>query len=294
MLTLADSLFYIVFTGQILLTSWYIPRKILGRMQHVMTTYPPAQYPKLYPKPVEYYQVGQWKFRLICRLIFLLGFVIMFAMLFIVDHATFADDGFISVAWPAGYGIIQFVPLMMLELSEFGQFRLMRKANDSSQRKANLRPRRFFGFVSPQLFAIAATLLVAAVFLDLYVAGFPVEWDRDGAQRALVLVATNGLLAALGGWILHGRNLNPHQSFDDRARQISASLQSFIYVSMAMSVFFMTQAVDDIYPLDLMNAALMSVYFQAIVLLSVGHLLRNIKVDELDFDVYKGNGAATA
>ena len=55
----SNNLFYIVFLGQILLTSWYFPRRLLGRMQHVLDTYPPSQYPKLYPRPVEEYRMAQ-------------------------------------------------------------------------------------------------------------------------------------------------------------------------------------------------------------------------------------------
>lgn len=120
MLTWTDSLFYIAFLGQIYLISYYYPEKILGRMKYVLDTYPPASYPKLYSKPVEYYQIGQWKFKMVNRFIVLLGFAIILATLFVVDHNSFADDGFVSQAWPAVYGMIQFLPLMALEFSEFG------------------------------------------------------------------------------------------------------------------------------------------------------------------------------
>ena len=156
MLTWVDSLFYIAFLGQIFLISYYFPEKILGRMRYVLETYPPSKYPKLYPKPVEYYRIGQWAFKVINRFIILLGFLILLAMLFVVDHGSFADDGFISEAWPAAYGMIQFLPLMLLEFSEFSQFKLMRKANAATTRKAELRRRRLFGVVSPSLLGLAS------------------------------------------------------------------------------------------------------------------------------------------
>jgi len=130
-----NTLFYIVFLSQIFLLSFYLPGKILGRMKSVLEVYPPSQYPKLYPRPVEYYKKGQRRYRFVNRAIFLLGFVILFALLFIVDHASFADDGFISEAWPAAYGMIQFLPLIFLEFSEFSQFKQMRKANQDTTRK---------------------------------------------------------------------------------------------------------------------------------------------------------------
>lgn len=60
-------------------------------MRNVLETYPPSTYPKLYPKPIEYYKRGQWGFKLASRIIMVLGFVILFAVMFLVDHSTFAD-----------------------------------------------------------------------------------------------------------------------------------------------------------------------------------------------------------
>ncbi len=290
MLTWNNLLFYIAFLGQILLISYYFPEKILGRMRYVLNTYPPDQYPKLYPKSVEYYKIGQWAFKVAYRTIMVIGFVILFAIIFIIDHSTFADDGYISEFWPMVYGVIQFVPLVLLEFSEFGQLKLMRKANKSSTRTAQLRPRRLFDFISPQLFGFTLVMYLAAIVIDLYVHDFAVDWTHDTVQRAMVLSVTNLLLVAMGAWLLHGQRLNPHQSVEDRSKHIRASLSSFLYISIAMSVFFMTQAADDVYDIDYLDATLLSVYFQVIVLLSIGHVLRSQRVEDMNFDVYKEKG----
>jgi uncharacterized membrane protein len=292
MLTSVDSLFYVAFLGQIFLISWYFPEKILRRMKYVLKTYPPSQYPRLYPKPIEYYQTGQWAFRLVNRIIIVAGFVILFVMLFVVDHNSFADDGYISEFWPAAYGAVQFLPLMFLEFSECNQFRMMRKANVSTTRTADLSRRGLFGFVSPRLFASAILLIVATLLFDLYVLDFEIRWGRDAVQRAMVLIVTNLLLVVVGVWNLRGRKMNPHQARDDRTRQITTALHSLLYVSMAMSVFFMTQTADDLYDLDFLDATLMSLYFQLIVVLSLGHVLRSLSLENVNFDVYRDNGEA--
>ena len=242
MLTSTNSLFYIAFLGQIFILSYYFPKKILARMQYVMDTYPPSQYPRLYPKLIEYYRLGQLRFKYVALFIAVLGFVILYAIIFLVDHSTFADDGYISEAWPAAYGVIQFLPLMAL---------------------------------------------------DLYVHQFTIEWGHDTVQRAIVLIITNLLLAGLGAWLLYGKKINPHQSPDNRNQQISTNLHSFLFVSMAMSAFFMTQAADDIYNLDFLDATLMTLYFQAIAFLSLGYALRNQKLEDVDFEVYKDADANT-
>ena len=47
--------FLLVFLAQIYVGSYYIPKKILHRMQRVYTMYPPSEYPKLYPYSLPHY-----------------------------------------------------------------------------------------------------------------------------------------------------------------------------------------------------------------------------------------------
>lgn len=291
MTTWTDSFFYIAFLGQIFLISWYFPEKLLTRMRYVLKTFPPEQYPKLYPQSIEHYRIGHSVFRIANRIVVAIGLAVLLLVMFVVDHASFADDGYISEFWPSVYGVIQFIPLLGLEISEFGQMRLMRKADVSSTRKADLRPRRLFDHVSPQLFGLALGAIAATIFVDLYVHDFEFSFGHDTGQRAIVLIATNGMLAVLGAWLLYGKKLNPHQASEDRARHVSAALTSFAYCSIVMSLFFVVSAIDDVFDIDFLDAAVMSLYFQAVVALSLGVLLRSQPVEEINFDVYKENGA---
>lgn len=289
----SNNLFYIAFLGQIFLLSYYFPNKVLARMQYVLASYPPETYPKLYPRPVEHYKLAHLAFKYASRFILLLGFLILFTVMFWLDHSTFADDGFISEAWPAAYGMIQFLPLMAVEFSELSHFKQMRNANSASRRTAELRRRGLTDFVSPGLLSMAILLFAGAILFDLYVHDFAVTWGHDTVQRALVLSATNGLLAIVGAWNLYGRKLDPHQSAENRFQRISINVKSLLCVSMVLSVFIAVTAADDMYKLDFLDAAIMSIYFQAIAYFSLGYTLRSIKLDAIDFDVYK-NDAATA
>ncbi len=291
MLTSSNVIFYIAFLGQIFLVSYYFPGKILARIKFVRETYPPEQYPRLYPKQENQFAVGFQRYKLISRIIFGLGFVILFMVMFVVDQATFADDGYVSEAFPAVYGMIQFLPLVALEISEFKQFKLMRQANVSPTRTADLRRRGLFDLVSPRLFFLALTVLLGAIVFDLYVHDFDFSTGRDSIQRMLVLVATNLLLVVLAAWLMYGKKQNPHQSADDRIKHIGVALHSYLYVSMALSVFWMTQAADDLYDLAFLDATIMSVYFQVIALLSIGTLLRNMKLGDTNFEVYRDSSA---
>lgn len=289
----SNTLFYIAFLGQIFLISHYFSGKLLARMRYVLEAYPPDAYPRLYPRPIEHYRMAHRAFEVASRFVFGLGLFILIALMFWVDHITIADDGFISEAWPAAYGLIQFIPLMAVEFSECGHMKLMRKANPSSIRKAELRRRGLFDFVSPALLATAVLLFLLSVLFDFYANDFRVSWDSDAAQRTITFTITNLLLAAVGAWNLLGRRQDPHQSAQDRERRIKAALNSLIYVSMAMSVYSFTASADDLYNLDFIDAFLISVYFQVIVVLSLGHMLRSVRPDDINFDVYRNDAVVT-
>jgi hypothetical protein len=289
----SNNLFYIAFLSQIFVLSYYLPNKLLARMQHVFASYPPETYPKLYPKPAEHYKASHRTFRFASRFILALGFVILFAIMFRVDHSSFADHGYISVFWPAAYGLLQFLPLMAIEISEFSHMKQMKRAHVSSTRTADLRRRGLTDMVSPALLAAAVLLFAGAILFDLYVHDFAVSWGHDTVQRALVMTVTNGLLAIVGAWNLYGRKLDPHQTAADRAQRIAVSLKSLLFVSMALSVFIGMTAADDKYNLQPVEAMIMSVYFQVIALLSLGYSLSSLKTEEIDFDVYRNDVTAT-
>jgi hypothetical protein len=207
--------------------------------------------------------------------------------MFVIDHSTFADDGYISEVFPLGYGLIQFLPLMALELSEFGHLKQMRKANESTVRKTELTRRGLFDVVSPALFAMTLLFFAGAILFDLYAHDFEIIWGHDTVERAIVLTMTNLMLVGVGAFTLYSRTRDPYQSSADRTRKLSASMRTLFYCSMALSVFFVTAAADDMFDINYLDAVVMSVYFQGVVLLSLGNILRNVKVEDIDFDVYK-------
>jgi hypothetical protein len=59
----SNNLFYIAFVSQIYLLSYYFPQKLLARMRHVLASYPPETYPKLYPRPIEDYKKAHRGFK---------------------------------------------------------------------------------------------------------------------------------------------------------------------------------------------------------------------------------------
>lgn len=58
---------------------------------------------------------------------------------------------------------------------------------------------------------------------------------------------------------------------------------------MALSEFNAVIADDDAYDLNHLEATHVSIYFQAVALLSLGCTLKRIRPEEIDFDVYRND-----
>ena len=104
-------LFHFVFLCQILLISWYYPRKMLGRMRYVLETYPPSTYPKLYPKPIEYYEKARRSYRIMNRVILLAGLLLLAVLL---GYSRSGKWYHVIAMW---YFFVQCLPVMLLDLS---------------------------------------------------------------------------------------------------------------------------------------------------------------------------------
>lgn len=276
-------LFYFVFLSQIMLLSWYFPRKILGRVKFVLETYPPSEYPKLYPKPIEVYQTGQRIYRIINQVILVGGFILMFA----AGLWDYSSDGRVSDLLPFFYFMVQMAPVMLVELSEFAYFKLMRKTDSRTRRKAELHPRRLFDFISPTIFGAAIFMNIACIFYYLYIDQFQFHWGNDTFVISISLITMNALFAGIIYWNLSGKKMNPYQSSKDRIRQIENTVKSLVFVSIGASIFIMVTAGINEFDLDYLEPSIMSLYLQLIALVSVGTTLRTLRIEDINFDVYK-------
>ena len=54
---------------------------MLSRIQHVFETYPPSKYPKLYPKPIEYYEKARRNYKNTNLFILLAGLLLLGVLL---------------------------------------------------------------------------------------------------------------------------------------------------------------------------------------------------------------------
>lgn len=275
-------LFYVVFLSQILLISFYYPAKIYKRMRYVFDTYPPSAYPKLYPKPIEFYDRARRNYRNVNILILLAGLSILVAL------SVYSHDSDLHNAIALGYFFVQMFPVMLLDLSSLKEFKLMRNVNSRTTRKAELHPRRFFDFFSPVLFGIAVITYIAFVLLIVYVNQFGFEWF-GGYWNIVWVTVMNLFFAAVLLWHMYGKKLNPHQAYEDRIRQIKTVAKIMIFTSIAATVFGGLSISLSALDVRHLLPVFLSIYFQILAVIG----FQAYRIDHTNFDVYKEDPLVT-
>lgn len=280
---LDNILFYIVFLSQIILVSYYYPSKILNRMRQVLEKYPPESYPKLYPKPDEYYEKWKFRYRIINLIIMLLGFIILIA----IGYKDFYYEGNTSESIPVFYFMVQSFPLILMEISGFAYFKLMRKADVRTTRKADLQPRRLFDFVSPVAVGFAILTNIACLFFFFYINEFQFYFGSDAFVILLTLLASNAIYIGIIYFNLYGKKQDPYQDSKDRTRQVEVTVKSLVFMSIAAGIFLTLTKVIDSYGLESLEPIAMSIYLQFILVIGLGALLRKLRIENINFEVYR-------
>ena len=276
-------LFYFVFLSQILLISYYYPKQLLGRIKYVLETYPQSKYPKLYPKSSECYKIRVRDYRIINHIILVIGFILIFA----VGRWDYSSSGEIDQLLPFVYWVVQVFPLVFMEFSGFAYFRLMRKADVRTTRQASLHPRRLFDFISPTLVGVAILMNIVCIIVFFYLDKFQFYWGSETFIIAITLVASNTLYAGIILWNLRRKKIDPHQANKDRTRQIGVIIKSLVFMSIGGGLFIMISKGINEFTWDYLEASLMSVYLQFIIFIGIGTLLRKLRLENINFDVYK-------
>ena len=106
-----------------------------NQMKIVKLNYPPETYPKLYPVSVKKISGALAVFKNMNLFILLSGIAILISSFYFQNEELLNwDDQAVLTA----YYLLQVSPLLVLEFLGFKYFRLMKEANRSSTRKANL------------------------------------------------------------------------------------------------------------------------------------------------------------
>lgn len=275
-----EVLFSVVFLAQVLLISWILPRRLLRKMDAMIRSHPPGDYPRLYPVPMVEIEAARRTYRAINGSVLLLGLVLVAASLLWPENDWLHwSNGIV----PGTYFLLQVSPWVVVGRSPgFSLFNQRRDAGATSLRRADLAPRHASDVIPSGLLGAAIVLYMALIVLVAYVDQFDYPWF-GGYWNVVSVGAMNAFLAGFVVLTFHGRKIDPYQTGEDRVRQMAGQIRVALWASVTLSTFVMLAI--SLRALDLTDyiPIAMSVYFQILVLL----VFQDLRVDELDFEVYR-------
>lgn len=254
-------------------------------MRWIQDNYPESTHPKLYPKSINFYRRTSKIYTFSNALIFIGGTVVLY---FIHEGSLVGDKG-VHPMLPWGYFMVQMIPTQMIELFGFRMGKLMRQEDVRTQKSATLAPRRLFNYITPQLLiamiVVYFMFLIAAFYLD----GFAFKWSGKAMTMSLLLLVLYALFAGLSAWVIYGKKIDPYQSVNDRIRTVSTVIKTYCYTAIAGALFMLFAVAVSTYGLKSMMPVAMSVFLQFIVIISMGVVMHKVRLEDINFDVYKAD-----
>ncbi|WP_417460400.1 hypothetical protein [Kordiimonas sp.] len=283
--------FYTVFLSQIYLISIHYPRKLAARINYVLTNFPPAEYPKLYPSgqntpEVTRFKLGIYKVYNTC--VALIGAGVLVAMLAngYRPSPKGGDEIFVMI-----YFMMQVIPLIVMSVSEMRQYKHMRATYSANTRKADLSPRRLFDYIAP------GYVVSAVILYFLWLAFFLIGNDFGAGNPGQVIAASclitgmNIAYMAIITFFIRGKRLDPYKGSADRNKQIEATVKGLVLSSIGVSIFMMATQAADQYALETFDPVLASFYMQLCIIFGIGLTIRTEDVKKMDFEVYKDDAS---
>ncbi len=278
----AQTLFFVAFAGQILLVSVLFPRTIVRRMTHVFEHYPPSTHPRLYPRPLEYYEGKRAAYRAVNYFIAAIGIAIFAALLTMdYDRKLFGNASFF-------YFLLQMAPMLWIEHTLRAELKRMREVDTRSTRFAELNPRRLFDVMSPALFWSVVLVYVGFWVFVTWFRQFDYPWF-GGYQNNAIVTAMNVFFAAVLGWQMYGKKLNPHLASEDRMRHTRRIALLLGLVSIAATLYAVMTILLSAAEYREFQPFARSLYFQVITFMS----FQVYSLDNSNFDVYREDAPAT-
>ncbi|NRA88269.1 MAG: hypothetical protein HRU28_12965 [Rhizobiales bacterium] len=291
-MTYIEVIFYIICLGQIFLLSFYYPNKIIYRVNYILAHYPVADYLKFYPteiyvNPEKTTRARLNIFKIMNHAIAIIGVLILVTA--ILNNFKLDEKGGAEI-FVVIYLFLQFIPHGLLEIFQYRHYKHYKHIKTTkivSKRSADLTPRNLFDFVSPILFFTAIILYFAHIISFSYYEGFDQVWDMGVWITLIVSTAINIGFGFMIYRYIKGWKLDPFQTDKDKIQIIKSNAYVLIITSIMMSLFYIIINSVREYGLDIWEPILMSVYFQFLIIFGMGYLIHKIKVEDLDFEVYR-------
>ncbi|WP_199611448.1 hypothetical protein [Flocculibacter collagenilyticus] len=274
-----EVLFYILFFAQIVIISHYYPRKFLAITRDIIRTHPPEEYPKLYPLPLS---VLERKMRFYSDL----NLTALLIGLGILIHGITASNGQL-LNWDngtviTGYIFIQVIPILYASYAGCEYSKIMKLSNKSNKRYADLTPRKLSHYVSPYYLYAAGICYLLFIALVVYFMYHPFD-GFAGLGNIAGVTFLNLFFATLILRQLYGKNSVPLMSSQDKFLQLQNSIKIAVFVSIAMTVHISLSIIFSAVNQPQLQDSMHSLYMLVIFIFACKH----IKIDLLDFDVYK-------
>lgn len=248
---------------------------------YVFENYPPSTYPKLYPRPIEDNRKLMRNIKTMFNFIFLLGLLLLALLYRYSPFAELETDDIVNY-----YFLVQFIPMIFVEISAFKTFKLMRQADSRSTRMAELQPRHLFDFVSPAIVGIAIIMWIAFTVFVLFMYQTDIYVGNAAINKIVSVAVCNLAFAGIIYWNMYGKKLNPHQSHRDRMRLIELTIKQLIFMSIALIAYLTLDTIIDYLGLSNLVPIFMSLYLQLLAIIAFWGL-HSFKMENVDFEVYK-------
>ncbi|WP_262692585.1 hypothetical protein [Kordiimonas aestuarii] len=288
-MTAVLAVMYTVFLSQIYLISVHYPRKMCARIREVVESYPPAEYPHLYPGPYVYYAESARKhglkiFMAANYIIAAIGLGILCMMMLSGYEPALLGGDEIFVMF---YFILQASPLLYIQITEWRYYALMRESFTAKHRSASLAPRRMSQFVSPALVGAAIVFYVLWLVFYLSDQGPVATWSGEVYATLAVITGINVFYVLYLRRMVFGKKVDPYRSDEDRDRQIRVMGKVYGISSIGISLFLAFTQAADRFGFEVFDPVLISFYLQLCIVAGLGFVFRDITVNSLNFKVYR-------
>ena len=129
-------------------------------------------------------------------------------------------------------------------------------------------------------------MYLAFIVFILYVRQFEFPWF-GGYGNIVAMTAMNLFFAGIVFWNMYGKKLDPYLAYEDRKRQIELTVKSLVFISIAATLKIAISIVLGALELRHLKPIVTSLYFQLIVFICIGTVLRAFRVEDMNFEVYK-------
>jgi hypothetical protein len=262
-------LFLAVFPAQILGMSVLYPALLSRLIRAGLKNTPAERLAELYPGV----DVGEAHERFIARYRAMnaavagLGLLLLGWFLSYMQRRNW-DEGTVG-AIVFAYCMLQYVPIFLISGFTIRFTKVHRRLLPEAKRKAVLRRRGLFDFVSPVIVLLAILAYLQFVAFMFYVERHP--FPGFGGPFANIAILTVGYVL-LGGavmYLLHGKKIDPLQPHEDRMRMLSGVANYYAWMLILVSIFLSLNIARKMVDLETWGPFAGTVFFLIVTLLNL-------------------------